>query len=518
MRQIILLITIVAGAATMSANPPRGAKLTESLMHLDSVVASREDYMRQSDNVRDSLVVSLGESPTAESLLEVAQMQTSVDSVLHYISLARRAGSEACDSAAVFSARIAYAQLLADQNLYGDALDQIANIDYERLDRMGRIKYYSILSAVNLKLAEQEPGAETRNYHKHLAVSALDSLITFFPEQSAARAIVRAQTEFVRGNKTLGAGDLHNVLDSMSPESPAYPIVTALLARYYKDNPTKGDEYRYYLSLSAASDVMNANPDSQSLVKLIELLVNDGDIDRAIAYLAAARDFAARSHSKTMMNSMLQSMATVSDAISQSRQRTRISWRVLGGVLFLALVLMVWLYFNQRRLTALYRKQANMRAEILMARETYIAQLLDLCSVYIESIEDYNRLVNRKLKANQIKDLLSLTESGKAVQDVTERFYTAFDAAVLRIFPGFVARLNDLLEPDKQIAPLGGDKLTPEQRIVAFMRLGVADSARIAKFLGLSLNTVYTYRNRVKSRAKNRDMFEAEVFEIGKND
>ena len=48
------------------------------------------------------------------------------------------------------------------------------------------------------------------------------------------------------------------------------------------------------------------------------------------------------------------------------------------------------------------------------------------------------------------------------------------------------------------------------------MRLGVTDSTRLAKFLGLSLNTVYTYRNRMKNRAKKRETFETDILSIGK--
>lgn len=47
------------------------------------------------------------------------------------------------------------------------------------------------------------------------------------------------------------------------------------------------------------------------------------------------------------------------------------------------------------------------------------------------------------------------------------------------------------------------------------MRLGIDDCARIAKFLGLSVNTVYTYRNKLKSRAADRDNFEADIMKIG---
>ncbi len=47
------------------------------------------------------------------------------------------------------------------------------------------------------------------------------------------------------------------------------------------------------------------------------------------------------------------------------------------------------------------------------------------------------------------------------------------------------------------------------------MRLGVDDSARIARLLGLSLNTVYTYRNKLRNRAKDRENFEADIEKIG---
>ena len=58
--------------------------------------------------------------------------------------------------------------------------------------------------------------------------------------------------------------------------------------------------------------------------------------------------------------------------------------------------------------------------------------------------------------------------------------------------------------------------LTPELRILAFMRLGLDDSGKIARFLNLSVNTVYTYRNRMKNRASDRDNFESLVMEIGR--
>ena len=68
---------------------------------------------------------------------------------------------------------------------------------------------------------------------------------------------------------------------------------------------------------------------------------------------------------------------------------------------------------------------------------------------------------------------------------------------------------------DKKFVLSDPKKLTHELRILAFMRLGLEDSAQMARFLGLSLNTVYTYRNKLKSRAKNRETFEQDILNIG---
>ena len=77
--------------------------------------------------------------------------------------------------------------------------------------------------------------------------------------------------------------------------------------------------------------------------------------------------------------------------------------------------------------------------------------------------------------------------------------------------------MNNLLVEEKRFE-LPENKLNTELRILAFLRLGIDDSEQIARFLGLSLNTIYTYRNKLKSKAKNRDTFDAMVLKIGSID
>ncbi|MDE6305675.1 MAG: hypothetical protein K2L90_03710, partial [Muribaculaceae bacterium] len=83
------------------------------------------------------------------------------------------------------------------------------------------------------------------------------------------------------------------------------------------------------------------------------------------------------------------------------------------------------------------------------------------------------------------------------------------------MYPTFIDDVNALMADDRRIVLSDDGKLNTELRILAFMRLGIDDSAKVARFLGLSLNTIYTYRNKLKSRALRRDEFEADVMRIG---
>lgn len=102
------------------------------------------------------------------------------------------------------------------------------------------------------------------------------------------------------------------------------------------------------------------------------------------------------------------------------------------------------------------------------------------------------------------------------LEEQTQLFYDNFDDVFVKVFPTFVHDVNQLLVPDKRITLPEGSLLNTELRILAFTRLGITDAASVARFLDLSLNTIYTYRNKLRNRAIDRDTFEKNVMEIGK--
>jgi DNA-binding CsgD family transcriptional regulator len=60
-----------------------------------------------------------------------------------------------------------------------------------------------------------------------------------------------------------------------------------------------------------------------------------------------------------------------------------------------------------------------------------------------------------------------------------------------------------------------GQLLNTELRIFALIRLGIQDTERIAKILDYSINTIYNYKARVKSKSiLANEQFEKKIMEV----
>ncbi|MDE6287305.1 MAG: hypothetical protein K2M00_00800, partial [Muribaculaceae bacterium] len=498
MRKILLAILTLIYCLPLHASE-RPPQLIAAIDSLDAVIEQRNRFKDERTRMLDSLKQRLSFTKGLSRVgllrdISLVYNDIDVDSAFKYLyegyDLARKIG----DNRMREMAQIDYAWLLNRTMLFSDAIATLDSIDTELLDDPGRIHYYSTLGRSNMNAAEHHPGPNVRRRLRSDACEAFDSLNNYFPPGSLEHRLTEAQIDYLKDNFTMGAGELNNILEEITPQHPAYAIVTGMLARYYKDNEQKRDNYLYYLTLSAIHDVLTVNGEPQSLVTLASELSSDGDTDRAYRYLMVASEAFESSKSALLGNTLLQPLSLVNKKIQEREVNTRHNLTLLLVILSFVVILALGIaLFERNRRRNLRLREARLR-EAVATRNLYINQLLEVCAVYVEGLEDFNRLVGRKLKTGQSKDLYQMIESGKIIQEQTERFFTVFDAAVMKIFPTFTDDINSLLQPDKQIVAANSDKLTPEQRIVAFMRLGVTDSVRISKFLGLSLNTVYTYR------------------------
>jgi hypothetical protein len=156
--------------------------------------------------------------------------------------------------------------------------------------------------------------------------------------------------------------------------------------------------------------------------------------------------------------------------------------------------------------------------EANIIKEEYIGRYMDQCSVYIDKLDDYRRLLNKTATAGKIEDLLQALKSKQFIEDELKEFYTNFDSTFLQLFPTFVEEFRTLLIDDEEIQIKQGELLNTELRIFALIRLGITDSVKISHFLRYSLSTIYNYRTKLRNKAAGpRDEFEMNVMQIGTN-
>lgn len=241
------------------------------------------------------------------------------------------------------------------------------------------------------------------------------------------------------------------------------------------------------------------------------LLYSIGDVERAHTFLNAALESAVACHAETRMLQTAKALPVIESVhrrrIEQSRHAMVAAIAVLVPVV---IALLVALFMYRRQIEKRRRLQTHLE-EANRIKETYISQFLDLCSVYMDKLNQFCKIANRKISAGKVDELYKLTSSGKLIENQSREFYSVFDNAFLHICPDFVTNVNRLMQPEHQFELRDPATLNTDLRILALMRLGIFDSGRMTQTLNYSINTIYTYRNKLKNYAINRDTFEEDI-------
>ena len=349
-----------------------------------------------------------------------------------------------------------------------------------------------------------------------------------------------------REQRAQGEGKFHESmaindewLKTVEPRSHPY----ALTALYrYIEYKLQGDSAKmmYWLTESVLADIKNAAMDQGSMWELANELMLKGDLDRASHYISYTTDCANRYGSRQrnwQITPLLSHIAKNYQA--QSERTNRQLWLTLAAISILALLLLAALLFVHRRnkqlaaarnalktsndeLAAANRQLATQTDELSTlntklsesnrVKEEYIGRFMSLCAQYIDKLDNYRKMVNKKMKHKELDELFQISKSTELKEKELEELYENFDTVFLHLFPNFIDDFNTLLQPEYRIHPKEENRLTTDIRIFALIRLGFEDSSKIAEFLHYSVNTIYNYRARIKNGALgNREEFETRV-------
>lgn len=423
------------------------------------------------------------------------------------------AGRQHLDSVAIrFKLRrLTYLPLLA---FISQAENEFQTIDHRTLPKGLDEEYYDAARQMYFYIASYYANYP-EIYDRYMALShgAQDCLIRHLEEGSPRQILNSGEALYYRKNYAKSKSLLLMLTDQLPPEDNLYARACHLLADISK---ARGEHYAYlyYLALSAIADTRGATLEVSSLQELGKTIYLSGDVQHAYDYLSVALSEAVECNAPLRILQSSQVLPIIESAYKANIHKSKVWMYVIMAIMALLLmILAITLYVLKRKNSQMNRMAVRLE-EANSMKDVYISQFLNLCSIYMDKLTQFNKMVNRKISTGKVDDLLKITKQGKYIEEHSKEFYDVFDDAFLHIYPNFVNDVNTLLRPGEQIVLREGEKLNTDLRIIAFMRLGIEESSRIAQMLNYSVYTIYTYRNKLKNRAISRETFEDDIMKI----
>lgn len=421
-----------------------------------------------------------------------------------------------------------------------DAASILRSLRSAQLSPDLKIGYYQAYKDLYSNLADYH-NVNSGLYRQYNAAYR-DSLLQMLQPASRGYLGVYAEKLSTVGKYREAEKILISLLSGLKIKNHEYAIWSSALGNVYKNEGNTLLQQKYF-ALSAISDIENAIKENTSLQALAISLYETGDLDRAYEYIQSSMEDAIFCNAalRTIVISKVFPIIDAAHRAKEKQQRTQlIALLVLISVLSAGLIAAVVYVFQQMKKLKKSRlelqevngllKQLNQdlqdvnqqlkgtNSKLMEAnriKEEYIGNFLDLCSNYINKLEDYRKGLNKKASAGNLEPLFKSLKSTELMTTELKALYKNFDDTFLHLYPDFVAAFNNLLVEEERFELKPGE-LNTELRIFALLRLGIQDSAKIAAFLRCSMSTIYNYRTKVRNKAiVPRENFENYVLEIG---
>lgn len=515
---------------------------TDSLLkELDRVILNRTQYQKVREIRIDSLKTLFEHTPNKEEQYTVLyrifreyrsyNMDSALSVAVRKKALAEKAGIQQN----IYGSEMSVAEILGIMGMYKESLEIMERMDFSKLDGQQKAFYYHLHHSLYTRLSENM--ASEKGPYQKLLSTYRDSLLKYNEKGTTGYdfALAGKLVELKQYDKAM---EVYNRVITENRDNLSVLAMAAYeLSEVYRKKGEAEDQKKY-LIVSATADVKRGARTYVSLIKLATLLYREGDIDRAYQYMTCAMEDASYSKSRFRTLQISEALPVIIDAYDKKMKEEKANlFKYLVLISFLSgiLVLSIFFIYRQMKKLSLARKEVSrmlegvreMNMELFnlneklsdsnRIKEEYIGFIFNLCSDYIDKMENYRKEIHRKLKAGKANEALQLTGSTSLVTDELKEFFRNFDAVFLTIFPNFVEEFNNLLLEGEKILPKPGDLLSPELRVFALVRIGISESSKIANFLHYSPQTVYNYNLKVRNKlAISKEEFATMIHQIGR--
>ncbi len=501
---LILIVSFISSAA------PAGVSLDVAVDDFKKAYSGRDVYISNRYRIIDSLE-RLPSSAGSELEIGKEWSTLQVDSALAHLNLAESLAKKDSDRSLFVRASASICALLYHKGAGSEAFCRYADIDTFGIDNQSLVDYHSAGQELWFILAMGALSDSIRAMYQSRALRHSAALCSLLPAGTPAYDLAAAHMAFIKKHNSEFVIKINELLDNPVATHHQRVLANMLLARHYERMQNQDSVLVKYHMFRSATEHVRAGDMLYSVPAYAALLLSsDGSVAGTDALHSELTRVLAGGSSVSVAEcaSFFSFLAAENaDMINELRWGI-VAMFALMSVLAVVLVIFIRKWYGQANEIGECRKRIEeLRLMSQNAKNLYFTRFLEVFSAIIEHSDEYLRKARRKLTGGQIDELRTQLKSSLLLDGQYAVFYDVFDAAFLHAYPDFVFEVNKFLLPGNQLDIPQTGRLTTELRIAAFASLGVDDSARVARFLNLSLATVYTYRNKLKAKAINRASF-----------
>ena len=408
---------------------------------------------------------------------------------------------------------------LLSSGYFKEGIDIINSTDSSKGDSLVKADFHSNAARLYADLSLYH-NSETfsKNYNK-LSILHYDSAMMFLPIDSYAyRAISAVKTSKKPLSERIS--DYKELLNITSPDEHEFAINSANLANLIL---TQGDTtlaIEHWIK-SAIVDTRLSIMETTAKRDLAKILYAKKDIDNAMKYISASlveANYYNAKHRLLQINTILPIIEKSHLTIIERQKDSLIISLLLVAVLAILLIILIYTLYRKNKTInqaknsielkstelekmneLLHRMNCQLKEQDVI-KNTYIFESLNTNSQYLSNMESMLRKIVNTLRQNDKLHLLRGIGIDERVKEERQQLLTSFDRAFFILFPNFIEQYNTLFSEESSVQLDSNKSLNTEMRIVALIRLGIKESDKVAQFLSLSVNTIYTYKAKIKNR------------------
>ena len=404
--------------------------------------------------------------------------------------------------------------------MYKETLDSLSTIEIGSVPDSSKAEYYALVARYYYDLGDYDNDQfHTPGYNK-LGGKFIDSALALWDKDSYNYLYYDGLKKLKSGNKAEAKINFDRLLARNNLSFHEIAVTASTLSDLHIQN-RDNDSAMVLLTKAVIADIQSSTKETSAAFILSTLLFKKGDIKNASLCVNRALEdagFYGARQRKMQVSAILPLIEAQKLAIVES-QKIRLIWYAVLVTFLLVLVvgLAIIVYKQVQKLKLAQKKilEAHQKTQEInkklsdtneklndanKIKEEYIGYFFNVNSEFFDKIERFKRNVEQKIADRKIDEIKFLVNNINLKRE-KEELIKNFDRAFLKLFPNFVAEFNDLFKEEDKIKLREDELLNTDLRIFALARMGIHENEKIAHILQYSVNTINTYKTRIKNKS-----------------